>query len=224
MFLAVAACSDDKPARPPVPGSGGSGIGGGGTGGDAGGMGGTGGGGGSGGIGGLGGNAGGGGSEMFVPLALSSIAFNDGEVIPEVHECEAAGGSAQNLSPALSWTGGSSAVGSWGVVGRDVDAADGGVVQWVIFNIAATTMSLPEGIVNQAMPPEVAGALQTVSSDAVTIGYVGPCATGNRYRFSVFAMDEAQLSGFDETSNPVAVANQLTNFSLGAGHLHGQND
>jgi Raf kinase inhibitor-like YbhB/YbcL family protein len=161
---------------------------------------------------------------MFVPLSLTSIAFRDGEVIPEVNECDAAGGAAQNLSPPLAWTGGSSAVGSWGIVARDVDADDGGVVQWVIWNIPADRMMLPEGVVNDAMPAEVPGALQAVSYDDVTVGYIGPCAPGNRFRFSVYAMSDATLAGFDATTHRVTVANYLTNFSLGAAHLLGLND
>ena len=219
----VAACDDDPKNRPPGPTGGQSAMGGGGVGGIGGDEGG-GGVGGMGGQGGIGGGTGGEGGEAFVPLDLTSVAFNDGEVIPEVHECDAAGGSAQNLSPALAWTGGSSQVGSWAVVGRDIDADDGGVVQWVIWNIPAATMQLPEGIVNAAMPPEVPGTTQAVSYDDVTVGYIGPCISGNRYRWSVFAMADPVLAGLDATTHRQIVANYVTNFSLGAGHLLGQND
>lgn len=219
--LFCAACDEDETARRPVTSMTGGGAqqsGGAGGGAAGGGVGGT------GGAPSTGGSGGEGGTEVFPPVVLTSPAFLANEIIPEIHECLAAGGSAQNLSPVLSWTGGPMTVGSWGVVGRDLDAEDGGVVQWVIWNIPGTASQLPEGVDNDAMPANVAGAIQALSYDDTTAGYVGPCISGNRYAFSVFAMTDATLPNFDAASNRAEVASYLTNFSVTAGHLIGQNN
>jgi len=72
-------------------------------------------------------------------MQLSIPAWPDGGMIPAKHA--QAGG---DVSPAISWTGTPEGAVSFVVVVRDVDA--GNLLQWLVWNIPATSTGLPEGL------------------------------------------------------------------------------
>jgi Raf kinase inhibitor-like YbhB/YbcL family protein len=88
-----------------------------------------------------GGGGGGRGGAGIVTLAVSSTSFPDGGEIPAKYTQQ------QGISPQLSWTGAPAGTMSYVLVMHDVDAAIGGtdISHWVVWNIPASSTSIPEG-------------------------------------------------------------------------------
>ena len=138
-------------------------------------------------------------------LVLTSTAFEDGAAIPLRHACADHGG--DDLSPALTWSGGPEAAG-YAVVLTD-RSIRGGFVHSVIWDIPGDVASLPEGVDKVAEPAEPAGAKQTLAYDNETRGYRGPCPPEEHsYEFALFALAENPLPGvtLDSTRDEVADA------------------
>jgi Raf kinase inhibitor-like YbhB/YbcL family protein len=145
-----------------------------------GGGGGRGGGGGQGGGGGRGGGRGGG----IVTLTVSSTSFMDGQDIP----AKFTGG--QGVSPQLSWTGAPMGTMSFVLIMHDVDAAApatslaSDISHWVVWNIPATTTSIPEG------GPVPAGANQYSLRGPQYMGPAPPAGHPyHHYIFQIYALN-----------------------------------
>ena len=102
----------------------------------------------------------------------------------------------ENVSPALQWTGAPAGTKSFAVTVYDPDAPTGsGFWHWVVYNIPATTTSLPAGAggANGELP---SGATQGIT-DFGQPGYGGPCPPvkdrPHRYIFTVFALKVEHL-------------------------------
>lgn len=151
---------------------------------------------GAGGVAGVGGegNGGGGNAPAF---AISSNAFAEGAAIPAEHQCTAISGG-QNLSPPLSWTAGPAGTQSYAIVMKDVDI---NFNHWVIWDIPASTTSLPAGVENAFQPANVPGAKQA-ALNANLVGYFGPCSptTVNTYEFRVYALPVANVPSLTQQS------------------------
>jgi Raf kinase inhibitor-like YbhB/YbcL family protein len=211
------ACGDDEGATTATTGTGNAGAtgGAGASGGAAGsGVGGDGVGGGAGGFGG-----GSGGSPAF---ELTSTAFAEGETIPVTHECgpPIANGPGDNVSPPLSWTGGPTAQ-SYAIVMRDTDFND--LVHWVIYDIPASTMSLPTDIPVGYEVQNPAGAKQAELQGAV-YSYFGPCSPNsvNTYQWTVHALDVAALPGVDMDTDENTIASTVESMSIASASLSGE--
>lgn len=83
----------------------------------------------------------------FVPskIKLTSTAFDDYGAIPSKHT-----GEGVDLSPPLSWTGGTPKAKSYAIICHDPDAplvkaGTYGFVHWVLYNLPASVTSLQEG-------------------------------------------------------------------------------
>ncbi|MEJ7729673.1 MAG: YbhB/YbcL family Raf kinase inhibitor-like protein [Polyangiaceae bacterium] len=206
-LVAVCGCSDDESdgtttdssSSSSSAGSGASGGGGAGTTGGAGSGGDTGSGGTGGGAGGSGGGTGG-----SAEFSIGSPAFGDGEMIPEVHECLSGGG--DNVSPQLTWTPGPAGTMSYAVIMRYLDFR-GGFLHWVIWDIPASALGLPQGVEGVFEPDDPAGAKQA-PFNANTIGYYGPCSpqSTNTYQFTVYAIPTVTLDGLDDNSTKMEAA------------------
>ena len=135
------------------------------------------------------------------PLTLTSTAVKNGEMLPKKHRCVMFNGNG-GVSPALSWSGGPAAM-SYAVTLHDLTA---NIMHWTLYDVPATTTSLPEGLPIGAMPATPAGAKQTPNqlSGMTGPGYFGPCGGTNRnmYEFAVHALDVATLP--DLGANPTA--------------------
>ena len=119
-------------------------------------------------------------------LSLSSIAFQDGEIIPAKYTCEG-----QDISPPLMWSELPQGTQSLALIVDDPDAPGGVFTHWVVFNILPDSRQLPAAIPTQAQLSS--GALQG-KNDFGRIGYGGPCpplGRPHRYRFTLYALDRA---------------------------------
>jgi hypothetical protein len=115
-------------------------------------------------------------------LELSSVAFLDGQSIPDRYTCDG-----ENSSPPLRWSGARKSTTSFALICDDQDAPGGTWVHWVIFDIPGTVTELGE--------PGTAGipaaAVQGMN-DFRHAGYGGPCppvGDPHRYVFTVYALN-----------------------------------
>ena len=115
-----------------------------------------------------------------VVFELSSAAFTHGATIPARHTC-----TADDVSPALSWTAPPEGTASFALVVDDPDAPRRTWQHWLVWNIPPTTRQLGEAL----------GADQHVqgTNDFKKLGYGGPCPPPGhgapRYFFRLYALD-----------------------------------
>jgi len=119
-------------------------------------------------------------------LSISSPAFADGGNIPPKFTCDAG---MTNPSPALTWKDAPPTAKSFVLIMHDPDAPlAGGFTHWVLFDIPASTTSLPENF--QAGSVGVSG-----NSGFRRQGYGGPCPPSgvHHYHFMLSALDVPTL-------------------------------
>ena len=126
-----------------------------------------------------------------------------------------------HMSPPLTWTAGPTGTMSYGVALVDMS---NGYVHWAIWDIPASTTTLPGNL------PEDAGADnaghgpadQPIHGD----GYFGPCPSGqtHTYVFEVYALDVATLPGVSITDMPEAVRTIMMAHDLASGTLSGMSN
>ena len=117
-------------------------------------------------------------------MQLTSKAFQEGATIPVKYTCDA-----QNVSPPLAWTGTPPGTKSLALIADDPDAPGGTWVHWVVFNMPASTVELPEDTPKSQFLP--GGAGQGLN-DFRRLGYGGPCpppGKPHRYFFKLYALD-----------------------------------
>ena len=116
-------------------------------------------------------------------MKLSSPSFENHQPIPVKHTGEGA-----DTSPGLEWEGAPSSTKSFALICDDPDAPGGTWVHWVIYNIAAGTTGLSDGV---AKSDTAAGARQGVN-DFGKVGYNGPMPPRghgqHRYYFKLYAL------------------------------------
>ena len=145
---------------------------------------------------------------------LTSSAFADGEPIPARHACDGA-----DLSPELSWSGAPEGTQSFALVMRDLT---NDTIHWVIWDIPASSESLPEAVEKLFEPAVPAGARQSLSFDGNTRGYLGPCPPEpHTYEFLLCAMDVETLQGVDESSTSAELDPLIRAQALGEAPLTG---
>ena len=116
-------------------------------------------------------------------IKISSPAFEEGGMIPKKYTCDGI-----DVSPPLTWTSIPEGTKTLALICDDPDAPMGTWIHWVLFNLPANIIEMPENI-----PPERElenGAKQGMN-DFRKIGYGGPCLPGgtHRYYFKIFALD-----------------------------------
>ena len=89
-------------------------------------------------------------------IPLTSPSFGAGEPIPAKHTCDGS-----NLSPALKWSHLPKNAKSLALICDDPDAPGGTWVHWVLYNLPASLIELPEGVPNIHLLPT--GAEQGVN-------------------------------------------------------------
>ena len=126
------------------------------------------------------------------PFELSTTAFEDGGVIPDVYTCQ--GG---NVSPALQWSGVPDGTKALALIMDDPDA--NGFVHWVMHNIPPEVARLPQGVPPDAIlshgsfqgPNDFAASAGAEFPGGSTIngtGYDGPCPPAQHtYVFTLYA-------------------------------------
>jgi Raf kinase inhibitor-like YbhB/YbcL family protein len=119
-------------------------------------------------------------------FTLTSAAFANDATIPARFTCDAG---MQNPSPALAWKEAPAGTKSFALIMHDPDAPmAGGFTHWVLFDIPASTTSLPE-----AFQPGSLGV--SGNSGFRRAGYGGPCPPSgvHHYHFMLSALDVATL-------------------------------
>ena len=126
-------------------------------------------------------------------MVLTVQGFPDGGEIPVKFSQAAPGVAAgEGLSPALSWTNVPAGTQSFVLNMRDMDVARNKTTDdqahWVMWNIPASTTSLPEGVPKGSQRPD--GSYQISATGAM---YRGPGAPANgphhHYMFEIYALD-----------------------------------
>jgi len=117
-------------------------------------------------------------------IQVISSAFAEDQPIPSRHSVNA-----ENISPALQWSGVPSAAKSLALICDDPDASMGTWVHWVIYDISPSTPGLPEGV---AKSPELPDGARQGANDFGRTGYDGPGpppGKPHRYFFKLYALD-----------------------------------
>ncbi|MEP0847943.1 MAG: YbhB/YbcL family Raf kinase inhibitor-like protein [Phycisphaerae bacterium] len=119
---------------------------------------------------------------------IESMAFKPNQPVPRKHT-----GDGEDVSPALSWHDAPAGVKEFALIVDDPDAPRPQPwVHWVIYKLAPTTTSLPEGVPATERLKSPAGALQGKNSWN-TVGYRGPAPPPghgvHHYHFKLYALD-----------------------------------
>ncbi|MBN1538129.1 MAG: YbhB/YbcL family Raf kinase inhibitor-like protein [Anaerolineales bacterium] len=117
-------------------------------------------------------------------ITVSSPAFNEGGTISPKYTCDA-----ENLSPALNWSGIPQNTKSLALIVDDPDAPVGIFVHWVIYEMAGNLNGLPEGVAKSDIVNGI--GIQGINDFRKT-GYDGPCppkGSTHRYYFKLYALD-----------------------------------
>lgn len=113
-------------------------------------------------------------------MFIKSPSFKNNEMIPAKYTCDA-----ENINPALFFSGIPSAAVSLVLIVDDPDAPGGTWVHWTIWNMSPGTTEIAEN--------SVPGSSAEGNTDFGTSGYGGPCPPSgtHRYFFKLYALDAA---------------------------------
>jgi len=148
-------------------------------------------------------------------LLLESDAFEAEGTISQLYTCDG-----NDISPSLRWSEPPTGTQGLALIFDDVDAPAGTWVHWAMFNIPATTLSLPEGV---PADPIVAGLGVHGSNSWRNLGYGGPCPPKggpHRYTFRLYALDT--ILDLDAGASRAEIDEAMEGHILGTGQLMGQ--
>ena len=118
-------------------------------------------------------------------INVISTAFQEGGMIPQQYTCDGA-----NISPPLSWTGVPGGVRTLALIIDDPDAPKGVFTHWVLFNLPASSLELPENVPAQEI---LTGEAKQGTNSFQKTGYGGACPPpgdeAHRYFFKLYALD-----------------------------------
>ncbi len=116
-------------------------------------------------------------------FALTSPAFASNAYIPAKNACDG-----ENVSPALQWVNPPAGTQSFALIVDDPDAPEKTWVHWVVYNIPATTMELPEGVTDGDF---MCGPADFYYMKNGVWQYGGPCPPSgvHHYHFKLYALD-----------------------------------
>ena len=146
-------------------------------------------------------------------MQITSVAFKDGEDIPQKYTCDG-----DDVSPPLEWTSIPEETKTLTIICDDPDAPMGIWIHWVVFNVPGDSSGFPENI-----PPERElenGTIQGMN-DFKKIGYGGPCPPSgtHRYFFKIYALDTVLDLPFGATKSHVMLS--MEGHVLDEAHLLG---
>jgi Raf kinase inhibitor-like YbhB/YbcL family protein len=148
-------------------------------------------------------------------FTLSSAEVKPGATIAAAQVYKGFGCTGDNVSPSLTWKDPPAGTKSFAVTVYDPDAPTGsGWWHWVVFNLPASTRSLPKGAGDAGGSGMPAGAVQS-RTDFGTSGYGGPCPPQgdkpHRYVFTVYALKVDKLDA--DASAPGAMIGFMLHFN-----------
>ena len=150
-------------------------------------------------------------------FTLTSSDVHQGKTVPDANVFNGMGCTGQNISPALAWGDPPAGTKSFALTVYDPDAPTGsGWWHWVVYNIPASTMSLPAGAGDASKNLLPSGAVQG-NTDFGAPGYGGPCppkgSKVHHYHFTVFALK------VDKLDLPTSATAAYVGFNLNANAL-----
>lgn len=112
-------------------------------------------------------------------MTVSSIAFENNSLIPGKYTCDG-----ENISPQISWSKGPDGTKTYVLICDDPDAPAKVWVHWLIYNIPAAILEIPENAAG------IKDAKYGTTDFRKTV-YGGPCPPGgtHRYYFKIYALD-----------------------------------
>lgn len=150
-------------------------------------------------------------------LSLASNTFQPMNVMPPSTSCYISGHppyiEANAVSPELHWSGASPQTQSYALVMIDRDYR--ARLHWLVYDIPATTQSLPAGVV--LAPPYRTGPMGTAA-----FRYMGACpphGQTHHYVFSLYALDVAKLRGWP--GNTMMLMRAMSGHILNRAYLTG---
>jgi Raf kinase inhibitor-like YbhB/YbcL family protein len=151
--------------------------------------------------------------ETPMSIPLSSTAFAAGASIPADYSCKG-----RSVSPPLAWSNTSPGTKSFALIMDDPDAPSGTFTHWVIYNIPAASVGLPEAIPTNGQLSD--GTLQG-NNGAGRAGYTGPCPPSgtHRYFFKLYALDA--MLGLSSGANKDQLLKAMQGHILAQGELMG---
>jgi len=147
-------------------------------------------------------------------FTLASASFSKDGPIPKKFSCDG-----PDVSPELSWTDAPGGTKSFALIVDDPDAPAGTWTHWVLFDLPASTSSLPEGV---PKIDEVPSAGRQGRNDFRKIGYGGPCPPPGKphhYYFRLYALD--QMLNLKPGCSRTEVENAMKNHILGKAEVVG---
>lgn len=116
---------------------------------------------------------------------LLSSAFKDGDNVPHIYTDTQKG---QNISPPLYWINPPQNTKSFAILVQDNYMPFFPIIHWLIYNIPANTLELPQGVKSQEILPD--GMVQGWNWKR-KIGYSGPNPFWGKhaYSFNIYALD-----------------------------------
>lgn len=141
-----------------------------------------------------------------IALGFRSPAFADGGRISSRYTCDG-----QDISPPLTWNRVPGEAQSLAIVMQDVDAPNGTLTHWTMWNLSPRSTGLRDD--------EVPSGAAEGRNDFGKTGYAGPCppkgATAHRYVFRLHALD-AELD-VPAGADPGAVTRAVEQHSIASG-------
>ena len=138
-------------------------------------------------------------------LALTTTAFEDGGIIPDMYTMAATGTA---VSPHLVWANVPDGTVSFALILHDPDTAlmkkTDQELHWMIFNSPGTARELTQAVPAQAQLPD--GSIQSLNQSK-KVGYMGMGAAAvgpyHHYTFELYALDTKLSLGPDATQTDV---------------------
>jgi Raf kinase inhibitor-like YbhB/YbcL family protein len=152
--------------------------------------------------------------EEMMSLMLTSLAFEEGEAIPEEHTCDG-----DNVSPSLSWSGVPAGTRSLVLLCEDPDAPAKTWVHWVLYDMPPDLTELFEAAPDLRELPFGGYHGQ---NDFKNLGYGGPCpppGDPHHYFFRLYALDK--VLGLEAGATRQEVGSAMEGHILAEGHLMG---
>jgi len=146
---------------------------------------------------------------------LRSTDVSDGGRLGNAHVYSGFGCSGDNLSPALSWTRAPAGTRSFALTVYDPDAPTGsGWWHWIVYDLPASTTSLPRGIGQAAGLP--AGAIES-RNDFGARSFGGACPpAGDKPHHYVFTIHALKVNKLDV---PLDAGAALVGFMINANQI-----
>ncbi|MCF8569835.1 YbhB/YbcL family Raf kinase inhibitor-like protein [Gordonia sp. HY002] len=155
-------------------------------------------------------------------ITVTSNDFTEGQTLPTPQVSGIFGAGGDDVSPELSWSGFPADTKSFAVTCYDPDAPTvSGFWHWAVYDIPATTTSLPTGAGSPDSSDLPAGAV-TLVNDAGLAQFVGagppPGHGPHRYIFAVHAVDVESLE-LPDGSSPAFLGFNLFSRAIARGTL-----